>query len=246
MLIITADDLGRDAQATDSCVTCFARRLITSASIMVLMEDSERAADAAKSAGLETGLHLNLTVPYTDSRLALNLLEKQLPVVSYLRRGKWAQVIYNPLIRNNTDYVFNSQLDEYRRLFRGEPAHINGHEHMHLCMNMILERAIPPGMKVRRNGTFSRGEKNIFNRLYRRRVDAWLLRQHVSTDSFFSIDPIQDLPRLKRIIGLARISHVELMVHPWRTDQFEFMRGLVYGTLISGVPLGTFSSLPRA
>ena len=245
MLIITADDLGRDLIATDSCLSCFRKGLITSSSIMVLMRDSERAADAALSSGLETGLHVNLTVPYTAGPSASAPLERLLPVVSYLHRGKWAQVVYNPRIRNDVEYSFGTQLEEYRRLFQREPAHINGHEHMHLCMNMILGRVIPSGSAVRRNFSFAPGEKNISNRTYRQWVDSRLLKSRLSTDFFFSVDPVQDGTRVRRIFELAKGSSVELMVHPWREDQFAFMTGQLYADLISRTSLGTFGALPR-
>jgi YdjC-like protein len=49
MLIINADDWGRSRAETDNALTCHDEGRITSASAMVYMEDSERAAELAKS-----------------------------------------------------------------------------------------------------------------------------------------------------------------------------------------------------
>lgn len=86
MLIITADDLGRDRVATDACLECHRQKRITSASIMVFMKDSERAADLAAKENLETGLHLNFVLPY-DAPGVPESEEKPKPGGSFLSKG---------------------------------------------------------------------------------------------------------------------------------------------------------------
>src|SRR5579863_5715924 len=61
LLIINADDWGVNREATDRTLDCVLRKTVSSASAMVFMEDSERAAQLALEAGVDTGLHLNLT-----------------------------------------------------------------------------------------------------------------------------------------------------------------------------------------
>jgi len=210
------------------------------------MKDSERAAGLSESQGLETGLHINLILPYDAPLLSQGLRESQDSIARYLQSWKWAQVIFNPFIRKAVALTFHAQVDEYRRLFQKEPAHFNGHKHMHLCMNMILSRLIPSGSAVRRSFTFSLGEKGLVNWLYRRGVDSRLKRNYLTTDTFFSIDPVSDLSRLGRIIDRARASSVELMVHPWRTDQRAFLRSDIFRNLIGDVNRGGFKALiPR-
>ena len=243
MLIINADDLGRDAEATKTCMACFREGRITSASLMVFMKDSACAAGAARSEKLETGLHLNLTQPYDGTRVAESVRESQILIARYLQLGKWTQVVYNPFLKRAVAAVFQAQLDEYRRLFQVEPAHFNGHRHMHLCMNMVVGGVIPYGCAVRRSFTFRSGEKGNLNRLYRRVVDAWLRNRYRSTDAFFSIEPVSDMSRLSRIVDFARISDVELMVHAWRPDQFDLLMSDKFRKLIASVHRGAFSSL---
>jgi len=75
MLIITADDYGKNKFITDRILTCSNKKRITSASVMVFMEDSKRAAEFANFNNLEFGLHINLTTPFTSSDNNIKLLE---------------------------------------------------------------------------------------------------------------------------------------------------------------------------
>ena len=243
MLILTGDDFGRDRRATDACMECFRLRRITSASIMVFMEDSERAAELSIKAKLETGLHLNFVLPYNSPEVPEHLKRSHRSTIRFFRAGPWTQVVYNPFIAKTVASVFSAQLDEYRRLFRKEPAYFNGHKHLHLSLNMVLANHFPPGSTVRRSFTFFKGEKNSLNRSFRRMVDKRLRKRFVTTDSFFSLSPVEDLPRLMKIISLARNTHVELMVHPWRLNEFAFLTGKVFKELLTNVRLGGFASL---
>jgi predicted glycoside hydrolase/deacetylase ChbG (UPF0249 family) len=235
--------LGRDRAATDACIHCYRQKRITSASIMVFMEDSERAAELAVNESMETGLHVNLVLPYDSPGISESLRKFQNSTAAFFRWGPWTQVIFNPFIMSAVTSAFNSQLEEYRRLFRREPAHFNGHKHFHLSLNMIGGEVLPLGSAVRRSFTFSKGDKSGLNRWYRRLIDARLLRRHISTDAFFSLNPVNDLPRLTRIVNLAHTNCVELMVHPWSTDQFEFLVGKEFGILINKVRLGGFAAI---
>jgi len=243
VLIINADDLGRDRAASDACLIGRERRVVTSASLMVFMADSVRAAELSRSALLETGLHINLTQPYDGPGVPAAVRESQESVVRYLRLGKWPQVVYHPLLKSAFASTFAWQLEEYRRLLGREPAHYDGHNHMHLSMNMIVGGLIPRGSRVRRSFTFRRGEKSALNRCYRRRIDAWLIGRYATTDAFFSLDPVGDRPRLRRIVDLARTADVELMVHPWRDDQFALLMSGPFQDLVGSVPRGAHGDL---
>jgi predicted glycoside hydrolase/deacetylase ChbG (UPF0249 family) len=212
---------------------------------MVFMKDSSRAAELALVAGLETGLHLNLTLPFDGPGLPPRLEENYDPVMRYLRRGVWAGLIYNPFLKKYFDYVFKAQYDEYCRLYGREPAQIDGHHHMHLCINIVGGHIIPSGLRVRRNFTFSVGEKDIINRSYRRLIDMWLVRRYCCADKFFSIEPVSDSQRLIRIVRLAHSSNVEIVVHPARAEQNSYLKSAQYRDLIMSVPKGTYRMLSR-
>jgi chitin disaccharide deacetylase len=242
MLIINADDLGRTTASTNNCLACYERGRITSASAMVYMKDSRRAAESAVAAGLPTGLHLNLDLPFDGA--GSRLVERHSRIRKYLTRSKWAEIVYNPFIKKDFEYVFMSQFEEYVRLFRAEPQQVDGHHHRHLCANALLDAIFPAGIRIRRHFTFERGEKSGINRLYRKLTDKWLTRRYICTDAFFSIEPWQDEHRLIRILARADSSHVELMVHPERAEQFSYLMGRRFGELIASVPKGTYGRLP--
>jgi hypothetical protein len=240
MLIINADDLGRNYQATDNTLRCYKEALITSASAMVFMQDTRRAAELAATVGLETGLHLNLSDPFDAPFLPGRLLEYHMPIVRYYRSGPAATLLYNPFLKKHIDYVFKAQFDEYSRLFGAEPSKLDGHHHMHLSMNIIIDNLIPKGMRVRRNFSFAPGEKDIFNRMYRRIIDAWLVHRFICSDSFFSIKPFHELERLNKIVRMALLFNIELMTHPDDHTEYDFLLSSDYRQLIEGVTRGTY------
>jgi predicted glycoside hydrolase/deacetylase ChbG (UPF0249 family) len=243
MLIINADDLGYEALDSDRIVDCFKSGLITSASAMVFMQDSRRAAEMALRSGLETGLHLNLTCPFDEKRIPVRLRDDQIDVVRYYRHGGFSQVLYNPFIVHRLARTVKAQFDEYRSLYGRTPAQIDGHHHMHLSMNMIIGQLIPEGEKVRRNFSFSPGEKSLFNRTYRTLVDSWLLRHYSIADFFYSLEPVGDLKRLREIVNRATSAHVELMMHPRKKDTYEYIKGPEYIKTIALAPKCTYRML---
>ena len=243
MLIINADDLGGTEEATDNIIACFRQGRITSASALVFMMDSRRAAISTAGAGLETGLHLNLDMMFDAPEISAQLRRHQAAVVGYLRHGKWAQVVYNPFLKKDFDYVFKAQYDEYCRLYGKEPAQIDGHHHMHLCMNIMVDRVIPPGSRIRRNFSVEPERKGIINRSYRRMLDALLARRYRCVDWFYSLEPANNFRRLERIMHLAARSNVELMVHPARIEQCEFLMSSYFRDLIARVPKGSYRAL---
>ena len=243
MLIITADDLGKDVLSTNNCMDCHRKKRITTASILVFMDDTERAAELAVQEGLETGLHLNLVLPYSSPDVSDDLRCIQHSAVRFYRLGPWTQAVYNPLITKAVASVFKSQLDEYRRIFKKEPIYFNGHKHLHLSLNMILGRVLPFGSIVRKSFTFQAGEKNLLNRRFRSIVDAWLKSRYVISDSFYSLSLVRDPARLAKIVNLALNSHVELMVHPWSPADYDSLLGKDFGNLLLRAPLGNFEAL---
>ena len=245
MLIITADDYGKTRHATDSILKCFSSKRITSASAMVFMEDSERAASLALKTSLEVGLHLNFTLPFNACDIPSNLRKHQNRVVAYLTKHKLAQVIYNPFLADSFSFLFLAQQEEFIRLYGKLPDFYNGHHHMHLCANMLASNIIPKGTRLRRTFTFTfdSGEKNFFNLLYRHILDIWISRRFVSTDCFYSIVLIQNHERLRNIINRTVKETVEIEVHPENAEEIEFILSDQYKSLIDSVNIGCFSNL---
>jgi hypothetical protein len=224
-LIVNADDWGRDPLTTNRILECSVRGAVSSVSAMVFMEDSERAAATARERGIAAGLHLNFTTPFLASGCPARLLKHQQELSRYLLRHRLAQIVFHPGLIRSFEYVVAAQLDEFRRLYGADPDRFDGHHHMHLCANVLLQRLLSPGTIVRRNFSFQPGEKSLWNRLYRQFVDGRLARRHRLTDFFFSLAPLEPPGRLQRIFSLACQFVVELETHPVRPEEYRFLAG---------------------
>jgi predicted glycoside hydrolase/deacetylase ChbG (UPF0249 family) len=223
-LIINADDFGRDCWNTQRILECFAGGGISSVSAMVFMEDSERAAAIAQERGIDAGLHLNLTTPFSPATPAL-LREHQQRLARYLERHRLARLIFHPGLAGSFDYVVRKQFDEFNRIYSEPPARIDGHHHMHHCANVVLAKLLPAGTVVRRNFSFQSGEKSWANRTCRNFLDRMLVRRHRLTDYFFSLAPVEQANRLQRIFSLAEQSIVEVETHPINLAEYRFLSG---------------------
>jgi len=241
MLIITADDFGSNRVATNNILACYKNRSITSVGAMVFMEDSERAAESVLGTEMDVGLHVNFTQRFSGCVSNHRLEEFQRKTSAYLLGNKYRPIIYNPILRNQFDYVYKSQCEEFELLYNQSPSHINGHHHMHLCANILFDSIIPYRTKVRRNVYFFPGEANGINRTYRRIIDAWLIRHYTCTDFFFSMIPVNQPQRLRFIVQMAKSSYIELMFHPEILDEYNYLLGEEYLSIIADAPLGNFT-----
>ena len=235
-LIVNADDWGRDARTTDLILACVRHEAISSASAMVYTEDAARGAELARTHGVDTGLHLNLTMPFTAQNCPVRLRKAMEKLGHFLGSYRLAPVVYRPGLAAAFEYVVKAQLEEYERLYGAPALRVDGHQHMHLCANVILQRLLPAGTIVRRNFTFEAGEKGYFNRLYRRWQDRRLARQHRMTDYFFDLLPMEPR-RLERIHELARHHDVEVEAHVIFDDQFQFLMDGRLNQGAGGTPL---------
>jgi len=243
MLIINADDFGRSRLVTDRILSCYKQGSVTSMSAMVFMEDSQRAADLAKEYGIDAGLHLNFTQKLTQRIHNLSFCDNHDRIVGFLNRNRYNFLIYNPLLRKQFEYVFKVQFEEFERLYGTSPSHIDGHHHMHLCANMVIETIIPEGQKVRKNFSFVRGEKSLLNRMYRAVIDEWLSRRYLTPDYLFSLSECIKSGRLERIFELSKTSNVELLTHPELVEDFEWLMGNKCIQAISNYQKGSYAQL---
>ena len=224
VLIINADDWGRDHETTVRSLECIIAGSVSSVSAMVFMEHSEEAATVAQEREIDTGLHLNLTDSFSAKNCPPRLLEHQNGLASYLRRPL-AWPVFHPGLVRSFEYVVAAQIDEFHRLYGRDPERLDGHHHMHLCANVLFGRLLSPGTIVRRNFSFQAGEKSLGNRLFRRFIDHILARRHRLVDFFFSLAPIEPPERLQRIFSLARNFTVEIETHPINADEYRFLTG---------------------
>jgi predicted glycoside hydrolase/deacetylase ChbG (UPF0249 family) len=244
MIIINADDWGRSQTETDAALRCYRSRRITSVTAMVFMEDSERAADIAKQEEMDVGLHLNLTQSYSDSiQIDSEAKNYHDNVVRFLTSSKFACLMYHPALAKAFQYNFQSQFDEFVRLYGKPPTHIDGHHHQHLCTNMLLGRIIPAGLKVRRSFYFWANEKNYANRAYREFVASLLQKRHKTTDYFFALSQSLHIERMSKILKLAETENVEIMTHPANSKEYLYLMDHVFKNNLSRLKRGSYSSL---
>jgi chitin disaccharide deacetylase len=242
VIIINADDFGRSEAETDAALHCFENGRLTSATAMVFMQDSSRAADAANAVGLDVGLHLNLSQAF-DVAAPARVQECHARIVRFLARSKYASIVYHPGLREQFRYVYHAQVEEFVRLYGRHPSHIDGHQHKHLCTNMLVDAIIPARERVRRSFSFWPGEKSAVNRGYRRVVDSALGRLYRRTDFFFGLQECLEMGRMPRVFELAQSSAVELMTHPLKSAEYRYLMSDTYIEGLRGVATGTYSSL---
>src|SRR6185436_3037225 len=135
---------------------CFRAGRITSVSAMVFMRDSARAAELANEHGVDVGLHLNFNQSF-DGAVPGMIREAHERVSRFMNAGRYSMLLYHPGLSRDFRDVYEAQRDEFRRLYGKSPSHFDGHQHRHLCANVLWSNLLPAGAKVRRNFTFARG-----------------------------------------------------------------------------------------
>jgi predicted glycoside hydrolase/deacetylase ChbG (UPF0249 family) len=243
MLIINADDFGLNATATDNIIQCIDQGMVSTIGAMMFMSDSQRASDIARERKIEIGLHLNLTQKYDASNLSRKLIAHFDKVSKFLKSSKYSFILYNPFIQDSFKYITQKQMEEFYRLYQKLPAHLNGHHHMHLASNLIFSDILDKGLIIRRNHTFTAGEKSIFNRMYRKICDRKVTKNFRTTDSFYDIQPITDENRLKQIFNMSKLENVELMVHPSDKIEYEYILSPKFKSMVNEISLSNFTNL---
>jgi predicted glycoside hydrolase/deacetylase ChbG (UPF0249 family) len=243
MIIVNADDFGRSRSETDAALSCYKEGRITSASAMVFMEDSCRAAECARATGIDVGLHVNLSQPFTGQVKVRRLQECHDRVAQFLTGNRYSLLVYHPALRAQFQYVYDAQLEEFTRLYGRHPSHIDGHLHEHLSTNMLLDKIIPAGEKVRRSFSFWPGEKGVVNRAYRGLIDRSLARRYRVTDFFFSLQRCLQNDGLPRVFELSKVAIVELMTHPADPAEYVYLMSDDYVVALHQVEMRTYGSL---
>lgn len=243
MIIVNADDFGRSPAETDAVIACHNAGRITSTTAMTFMQDSERAAKAAKAIGLVVGLHLNLSQPFSATGVSRGLRDSHDRVVRFLTSTKYGVLLYNPLLRRQFREVIEAQIEEFVRLYGRAPSHIDGHQHQHLCANVLVDGLLPARHCVRRSFSFWSGEKSVVNRAYRALVDRALARDHVVADFFFSLEQCLKQDRMARVFQLAETANVELMAHPVKAPEFSYLMSDEYLQALRRLNAGTYAAV---
>ncbi len=245
LLIVNADDFGWNRGATDLTLECFAAGQITSTTALMYMEDSDRAAGLAVERELAVGLHLNLTDPYTADAVPDPVRERQAAACEIfgdggLRLRSWT---YDPRIQGLVEATIRDQLERFRTLYGGEPTHVDGHNHVHVCPNPVRAKALS-GFKLR-DALWSWPSTRSAMGLARAARRELTARRHLGTRYFLDIAELHRLDGggLGERVGLARNSSVEVMAHPGFDHELEALRSPAWAAAIAELPLGSYRDL---
>jgi chitin disaccharide deacetylase len=249
LLIVTGDDWGMDRRTTDAIHECFLAGAITSVTAMVYMSDSARAATVGAGGGEPAGLHVNLTEAFTDPTCPEPMRRRQERIVRYFDGPKWRRWGFSPNLFTEIELCITDQLEAFRRLYGRDPTHIDGHEHVHQSLGVMLARSIPTGMKMRPSFTFMPGEKSLPNRLARRFVNRVMRTRFRSPRYLFSIRDIHSAfggSGIEDRLDLADHDTVELMTHPGLSDERAVLLDASWAALLRGRPVGAYTDLDGA
>ncbi|MDQ6750412.1 MAG: ChbG/HpnK family deacetylase [Actinomycetota bacterium] len=243
LLIVNADDWGGNRPCTDAIAACFTAGSVTSATAMVHMADSRRAAGLARERALPIGLHLNLVEPFDDRATPAPVRERQRRLVRRLRSRRVRYWIYDPSLRADVEGAIADQLECFRALYATEPTHVDGHEHAHLLANVLLARTLPCGIKLRTSAQPRGGRAAGMARSARGRLIA---RRFCTPDYFFALrglEPEFGGSGLEPALELASGASVEVMVHPGAADELALLQSRHWLRCLADRPLGSYAAL---
>jgi chitin disaccharide deacetylase len=246
ILIVNADDFGWNREATDRTLEAFAAGRITSATAMVHMEDSDRAAKLALEAKLPVGLHLNLSDPFTGPAASEGQRARQQAVCRlFSRRPRLRSWTFDPRIRAQVEGAISDQLERFEQLYGQPPTHLDGHNHVHSCPNVALAAALDPIAKVR-DGLWTWPSAHTPMGAARALRRALVSRRFLRTRYFLSIVPLHrelDPDERSERLGLSREASLEVMTHPGFPHEHAFHMSSDWGRLMENLPLGSYRDL---
>lgn len=245
LLIVNADDFGHDREATDLTVACFGAEQISSATTMMHMTDSRRAAELGLEHDLPTGLHLNFTEPFDGAEVPAPVRERQLQACRIfgdggLRLRSWT---YDPRISGQVEDAIRDQLGQFRTLFGRAPTHVDGHNHVQVCPNVARAKALK-GLKMR-NALWSWPSTRSAMGVARAARRGLTARRLPTPRYFLDIAELHQLspPDLTARLALADKTSVEVMAHPRFGHELEALRDPAWVAAIAPLPLGSYWEL---
>jgi predicted glycoside hydrolase/deacetylase ChbG (UPF0249 family) len=233
VLIINADDMGASRSTTDSVIECFSEGTITSATAMVWMPESDRAAQLARELDLPIGLHLNLTLPFSGDGVPDGVRQRQLALTSWFDRDSWRAARRHAPDPSLITAAIADQLARFHATF-GEPTHLDGHHHVHIHPAVLkhLPRKLP--IRPPLDGAARAGLR------HRRR-----LRQFRTPDGCLALEQLhpglggEGLAPLER----ARERTLEVMVHPSPQRVRDALLANDWRAVVDPLPRGSYREL---
>jgi predicted glycoside hydrolase/deacetylase ChbG (UPF0249 family) len=246
LLIVNADDWGLDPRTTDAIARCFTLGAVSSASGMVFMSDSHRAAEKARESRWPIGLHLNFVEAYDDPRTPRAVSARQARLVDYFSGSSHRRWIPSPARFEDIHLCIQDQWCEFIRIYGQIPSHVDGHQHVHQALPVVLSRALPRGSRMRPSFTFRRGDKSFVNRVARGVLNT-LIRTRFKTPRYLfsirTVHPSLGGAGLDSVLHLSSSQSVELMTHPAWSDEAAILDSPAWLSAIEGFRLGSYADL---
>ncbi len=239
MLIVNADDFGANARTSDPVIALFDERVLSSATAMVRMRDTMRAATLAAEHGVPVGLHLNLTLPFADPAVPASVRERQRRLTEIFGSESWRDGGHERPAEQLVADVVNDQLECFREIF-GEPTHIDGHHHVHTHPAVVEH--LPTGLPIR-------PILSVPARVGARRStqERRLRRRFLCAETCFAFADVH--PSLGgtglQALDRARRFSVEIMVHPRQEREHAALLSAAWREAISTLTLGSYAELAR-
>jgi predicted glycoside hydrolase/deacetylase ChbG (UPF0249 family) len=251
LLVVNADDWGGGEATTNAIQSTFEAGRITSASAMVYMPDSSRAAEIARRVGLPVGLHLNLSEPFAGAEASIAVRDRQLRVAELCagagpdghpgiaKMRKW---LFDPTISAVVDRAIADQVERFTALYGRAPTHFDGHNHVDVCPNVFRSGSIPRGAVLR--GSVDRFSierspaglmRSARHALRPRHLRSARYLLHIAELSLPDAGPAD--PRLQ----LARENTVEVMGHPDDPDELVALMSPAWQRVLAEHRLGSFA-----
>jgi chitin disaccharide deacetylase len=246
LLIINADDLGLTPQDTDVILECAQAGTITSATALVWMRDSDRAAELARGTELPIGLHLNLIEPYTGLDVPARVAATQRRVVDRLRGGGLSPHLYHPGWATDFEQCIADQLSRFLELYGRPPTHVDGHRHMHLAPNALFARTLTPIARCRRPVNRFRQESTPRREQARQLLHLVVRTRFATTTWCYSLrpmDPSSGGPGIAATLARATNDSVEVVVHPTWPEELAVLRSAAWREALESHRLGSFRDL---
>jgi predicted glycoside hydrolase/deacetylase ChbG (UPF0249 family) len=235
-----------DVVTTDSILRCFWAGRVSSASALVGMSDSSRAAALAREANLPIRLHLNLTEPFSDPSVPADVRDRQASLAHHFARSRSAYRICNPLRQPMIEACIRDQMQMFEQLYGEIPREIDGHQHVHTCLNVLWARSLSPVEAMRATFNLPPDDNRLAKRYVQRSINGMVRFRFESTRRFTFIRKgtvCRSACDLSRIIARARTESVELMTHPGIEDELDLLLSDEWSEAIAGAPLGTLGDL---
>lgn len=246
LLIVNADDLGLDVATTDSILRCFQAGRVSSASALVGMSDSRRAAMLARECNMPVRLHLNLTEPFTDPSVPADVRERQATLVRHFGQSRIAFWICNPLRQAVIEACLRDQLRAFEQLYGEMPRGVDGHQHVHTCLNVLMARPLGDIPAMRATFNLPPDDRTIPRRLARGLINGMVRVRFKSTQRFTYLrkgNAFRSATELAGIAARAQTESVELMTHPGIEDEANLLLSDQWLQVIRSAPIGTLEDL---